>query len=58
MTNSQKYLCREYAKNSNFSAKEIAELVGCCVGTAREYIKIFRKSEHFADVSKKIEQKD
>lgn len=45
MTNSQKYLCREYAKNSNFSAKEIAELVGCCVGTAREYIKIFRGKE-------------
>lgn len=45
MTNSQKYLCREYAKNSNFSAKEISELVGCCVGTAREYIKIFRKTK-------------
>lgn len=44
MTNSQKHLCRDYARNSNFSAKEISVLVGCCVATARSYIKIFRKT--------------
>jgi hypothetical protein len=49
MTNSQKYLCRDYARNSNFSAKEIADIVGCCVGTARDYIKIFRKTAEQKD---------
>ena len=43
MTNFQKELCRYYARKTNWPPKDVAEAVGCSVGTAKEYIKIFRK---------------
>lgn len=42
MTNNQKHELRQMAKEGVYTAQEMADIVGCSIGTARKYKKIHK----------------